>query len=162
MATAVATPLPVPVNDAPPATIAPVKEDNKLLVSAKPRRGAAASSSLNKGIFYHTDEDAAPNSGAANGVTTDQSSPWRSGVVLMPPGTAIDNPLTMLPAGLPGVMIKLGLRSVKKMIIDFEGSVKSARKAGLRKGEDPYYVFFVGTAAAHQGRGIGGEVVKRV
>jgi hypothetical protein len=80
----------------------------------------------------------------------------------MPPGTAIDNPLTMLPAGLPGVMIKLGLRSVKKMIIDFEGSVKSARKAGLRKGEDPYYVFFVGTAAAHQGRGIGGEVVKRV
>ncbi|KFY00933.1 hypothetical protein V490_01144, partial [Pseudogymnoascus sp. VKM F-3557] len=195
MATAVATPLPVPINDAPSATITPVIADSKLPVSVggkelivpavnllapifqtdplityflngltREERNAylpkyftvlLTAAGLNKGIFYHTDEDAVSNGGgAANGTTPGQTPPWRSGVVLMPPGTAIDNPLTMLPAGLPGVMIKLGLRSIKKMIIDFEGSVKSARKAGLRKGEDPYYVFFVGTAAAHQGRGI--------
>ena len=78
------------------------------------------------------------------------------------PGSSIDNPLTLLPSGFPSVIIKLGLGGVKKMLFEFEGSCKAARKAGLRKGEDPYYIFFVGTAAAHQGQGLGGEIVKEV
>ncbi|KFY70468.1 hypothetical protein V499_09143, partial [Pseudogymnoascus sp. VKM F-103] len=124
---------------------------------------------MNKGSFYHTDEldsnppFSVPSSGSPQkGGKVAVSHPWRSTIVLLPPGSSIDNPLTMLPSGLPSVLLKLGLRGVRKMLFEFEGACKSARKAGLRKGEDPYYIFFVGTAAAHQGQGIGGELVKEV
>ncbi|KFZ18067.1 hypothetical protein V501_01364, partial [Pseudogymnoascus sp. VKM F-4519 (FW-2642)] len=125
---------------------------------------------MNKGSFYHTDEldsnspaSVSPSpSGPREGEKVAGSHPWRSTIVLLPPGSSIDNPLTMLPSGLPSVLLKLGLRGVRKMLFEFEGACKSARKTGLRKGEDPYYIFFVGTAAAHQGQGLGGELVKEV
>ncbi|OBT61265.1 hypothetical protein VE03_09386 [Pseudogymnoascus sp. 23342-1-I1] len=120
---------------------------------------------MNKASFYHTDMDTIANSDAAGKdakATSSAPAEWRSAVVLLPPGSSIDNPLTLLPSGLPSVLLKLGLSGVRKMLFEFEGACKAARKAGLRKGEDPYYVFFVGTAAAHQGRGLGGEVVREV
>ncbi|KFY21224.1 hypothetical protein V493_07548, partial [Pseudogymnoascus sp. VKM F-4281 (FW-2241)] len=118
---------------------------------------------MNKASFYHTDVDAIANSGVANGAGAGKggdvakAAEWRSAVVILPPGTAIDNPLTLIPSGLPSVILKVGLAGVKKMMLEFEGGVKAARKAGLRKGEDPYYIFFVGTAGTHQGKGLGGE-----
>ncbi|OBT42061.1 hypothetical protein VE00_07454 [Pseudogymnoascus sp. WSF 3629] len=122
---------------------------------------------MNKGCFYHTDElESTPNTsispGARKGEAVVGGHPWRSTVVLVPPGESIDNPLTMIPSGLTSMILKLGLGGIRKMLFEFEGACKSARKAGLRKGEDPYYIFFVGTAAAYQGRGLGGEMVKEV
>ncbi|OBT72919.1 hypothetical protein VF21_07788 [Pseudogymnoascus sp. 05NY08] len=118
---------------------------------------------MNKGSFYHTDELPLPSPVSASaGEKVVEGAKWRSAVVLLPPGESIDNPLTMLPSGLPSVIIKLGLSGVKKMLFEFEGACKAARKSGLRKGEDPYYIFFVGTAAVHQGKGLGAEVVGEV
>lgn len=119
---------------------------------------------MNKASFYHTDVDTVTNGGSVvQEEKVAKSAPeWRSTVVLIPPGSSIDNPLTLLPSGLPSVIVKLGLAGVKKMLFEFEGACKAARKVGLRKGEDAYYVFFVGTAAVHQGKGLGGEIVKEV
>ncbi|KFY09699.1 hypothetical protein V492_05376, partial [Pseudogymnoascus sp. VKM F-4246] len=102
---------------------------------------------LNQASFYHTDEqDAASDAsvvdvpgGMTKGSKAAGGHPWRSGVVLLPPGSSIDNPLTMLPSGLPSVILKLGWAGVKKMLFEFEGKCKAARKEGLRKGEEPYY-----------------------
>ena len=117
---------------------------------------------MNKASFYHTDEDAISNGGGVGKGDVASPPQWRSTVVLLPPGTSIDNPLTLLPSGLPSVLLKLGLSGVKKMLLEFEGGCKAARKAGLRKGEDPYYLFFVGTAAAQQGQGLGFELVREI
>lgn len=48
------------------------------------------------------------------------------------------------------------------MLGEFEGAVKKARKRGLRKGEVPYYVFFIGTRADRQSQGLGSELLREV
>ncbi|OBT54076.1 hypothetical protein VE04_10358 [Pseudogymnoascus sp. 24MN13] len=76
---------------------------------------------MNKGSFYHTDEldsnppFSVPSSGSPQkGDKVAVSHPWRSTIVLLPPGSSIDNPLTMLPSGNPAVLITLGVLACEK------------------------------------------------
>ncbi|OBT85409.1 hypothetical protein VE02_04811, partial [Pseudogymnoascus sp. 03VT05] len=100
-----------------------------------------------------------------NGAYVLEHSDWESCLTVLPPGRKVENPFTLLQSGLVGVLRKVGLSCVKRMLGEFEGAVKKARKRGLAKGELPYYIFFVGTRADRQGRGLGrallGEVTER-
>lgn len=86
-------------------------------------------------------------------------------MTVLPPGRKVENPFTLLQSGLVAVLRKVGLSCVKRMLGEFEGAVKKARKRWLAKGEQPYYVFFVGTRADCRGRGLGagllGEVIEK-
>ncbi|OBT69231.1 hypothetical protein VE03_01986 [Pseudogymnoascus sp. 23342-1-I1] len=97
-----------------------------------------------------------------NGGYIFEHSHWESCMVVLPPGKGVGNPLTLLQAGLVGLSRKVGLTCVKRMLGEFEGSAKKARKKGLSKGEVPYYVFFIGTRADRQGHGLGGALMEEV
>ena len=114
--------------------------------------------SLNKAyISYTPATPSTPSAPAASGTPTH---PWRSCAVIMPPGTDVGNPFTLLQSGLLGVVWTLGLGVARKMLGEFEGAVNAARRQGLAAGEEAYYVFFVGTGMEYQGRGLGGGMVR--
>lgn len=83
-------------------------------------------------------------------------------MTVLPPGKKIENPFTLLQSRLVGVLRKVGLSCVKRMLGEFESAVKKARKRGLVKGEVPYYVFFVGTRADCRGKGLGCGLLEEV
>lgn len=83
-------------------------------------------------------------------------------MTVLPPGKGVGNPFTLLQSGLVGLLRKVGLTCVKRMLGEFEGAAKKARKRGLAKGEVPYYVFFIGTRADRQGQGLGGALLQEV
>ncbi|KFY74840.1 hypothetical protein V499_05162, partial [Pseudogymnoascus sp. VKM F-103] len=97
-----------------------------------------------------------------NGAYVFEHSDWESCLTVLPPGRKVENPFTLLQSGLVGVLRKVGLSCVKRMLGEFEGAVKKARRRGLARGELPYYVFFVGTRADRQGRGLGRELLGEV
>ncbi|KFX91982.1 hypothetical protein V490_05627 [Pseudogymnoascus sp. VKM F-3557] len=97
-----------------------------------------------------------------NGGYIFEHSDWESCVIVLPPGKGVGNPFTLLQSGLVGLSRKVGLVCVKRMLGEFEGSAKKARKKGLAKGEVPYYVFFIGTRADRQNRGLGRELLEEV
>jgi GNAT superfamily N-acetyltransferase len=83
-------------------------------------------------------------------------------MIVLPPGKGVGNPFTLLQSGLAGLLRKVGLTCVKRMLGEFEGAAKNSRKRGLAKGEVPYYVFFIGTRADRQSRGLGGALMEEV
>ncbi|OBT62897.1 hypothetical protein VE03_07868 [Pseudogymnoascus sp. 23342-1-I1] len=97
-----------------------------------------------------------------NGAYVLEHSNWESCMTVLPPGKKFENPFTLLQSGLVGMLRKVGLQCVKRMLGEFESAVKKARKRGLRKGEVPYYVFFIGTRADCRGRGLGCALLEEV
>ncbi|ELR06499.1 hypothetical protein VC83_08488 [Pseudogymnoascus destructans] len=97
-----------------------------------------------------------------NGAYVLEHSSWESCMTVLPPGRKLENPFTLLQSGLVGVLRKVGLLCVTRMLGEFEGAVNKARKHGLAKGEVPYYVFFIGTRADCRGRGLGAELLAEV
>ncbi|KFY85193.1 hypothetical protein V498_07753 [Pseudogymnoascus sp. VKM F-4517 (FW-2822)] len=69
-----------------------------------------------------------------NGAYVLEHSNWESCMTVLPPGKKIENPFTLLQSGLVGVLRKVGLSCVKRMLGEFESAVKKARKRGLREG----------------------------
>ncbi|OBT94469.1 hypothetical protein VE01_07244 [Pseudogymnoascus verrucosus] len=97
-----------------------------------------------------------------NGGYIFEHSNWESCMIVLPPGKGVGNPFTLLQSGLAGLLRKVGLTCVKRMLGEFEGAAKKSRKVGLAKGEVPYYVFFIGTRADRQGRGLGTALMEEV
>ncbi|KFY81584.1 hypothetical protein V500_11290 [Pseudogymnoascus sp. VKM F-4518 (FW-2643)] len=97
-----------------------------------------------------------------NGAFVFEHSNWESCLTVLPPGKKFENPFTLLQSGLVAMLRKVGLSCVKRMLGEFEGAVKRARKRGLARGELPYYIFFVGTRADCRGKGLGEGLLREV
>ena len=88
-----------------------------------------------------------------NGATTTPVSDWQSCRVNLPPGAEIDNPLTLLPAGLLRVLWSLGVSGCRKTLVEWPSLTEPIKKREVDGGKEFYYVFCDGTAQA--GRGLG-------
>ncbi|KKK20505.1 hypothetical protein ARAM_001103 [Aspergillus rambellii] len=86
---------------------------------------------------------------------------WKAGAVLMPPGKLLDNPWTMIPAGLFSVLFRIGISGVLRMMADYSNPAKAAKKKGLKGHTRYYYLFAIGTEYEHRGKGLARAIIKQ-
>lgn len=100
---------------------------------------------LNKGVFEEVED-------------------WSAASVLMPPGERVDNPLTLIPAGLIRLIFKAGIKSCRRMLFEFTGLANAAKRramsADTAKNGRYLYMFFLATKEGCRGRGLGAVLVK--
>lgn len=92
--------------------------------------------------------------------TISEATNWQSCAIVMPPGSDIGNPWTLVPAGLLGVMWTLGLGGARKALVEYSGAAAAAKKKGMGKGERYYYLFFIGTLEEGRGKGLGSALIR--
>lgn len=91
--------------------------------------------------------------------STDEGSAY---AVVIPPGYQVDNPWTMLRAGILSVLWNLGAKGCWKMLGEFEPLTLAAKTKGLKgAGVKHYYVFFVATAEEHRGKGLSSALIQQ-
>lgn len=96
-----------------------------------------------------------------NGAIFDEAGDYLSCSVLMPPGTAIDNPWTMLSAGILGLLWNVGIGGCYRMLAVYEPLSKAAKARVIKKDQKHYYVFHLGTSEEARGGGLGSALVKK-
>lgn len=96
-----------------------------------------------------------------NGATFTETDDWSSCCVLMSPGQRVDNIWTLLPAGMPGIVWKLGLGGFRRMMMEYAPLTDAAKAKGLAGQKRYYYVFFLGTADKARGRGYGSSLIRQ-
>ncbi|KAJ7368566.1 hypothetical protein DFH08DRAFT_762499 [Mycena albidolilacea] len=81
--------------------------------------------------------------------------------VLLPPGARIDNPWTLLPAGLIPAIFATGLRGLKRAIFEYPGATDALLEKGLTKAEqkEHWYVFIMATAEDRRQQGLAGTLL---
>ncbi|KAI8623196.1 hypothetical protein F5Y19DRAFT_493189 [Xylariaceae sp. FL1651] len=89
-------------------------------------------------------------------------SAWGCCSVMLPPGKKPDNPFTLIPAGLPSMIMKLKLKGIKRILIEFTSAVQRAQaKAMTRKELSAYwYLFIIGTDPDRQRQGLAGVLLR--
>lgn len=97
-------------------------------------------------------------SAMADGVF-DETDDFKSMTVLIPPGKKMDNYFRAITAGLAALMLEVGPRSAYRMMVEWSGKAAAAKKRGLNGHKKFWYVFFVGTEPASQGKGLGARLV---
>ncbi|TKA73891.1 hypothetical protein B0A55_03797 [Friedmanniomyces simplex] len=97
---------------------------------------------------------------ALNGGIIEQADDWSSCSVLIPPGKRVDNPWTLVPAGILGALFKLGIAGCRRMLFEYEPLTDAARRKALGGQKEFYYVFFVATRAEARGRGLSSALLK--
>ena len=101
---------------------------------------------------------------ALNNGAFQEANDWSCAAVWMPPGKKIDNPFTVIQAGLVGIAWKIGIRGCKKMFIEFEAQTNAAKKKYLRDAKGKplkqfYYLWFIATDRPARGQGLAARVV---
>ena len=91
---------------------------------------------------------------ALNGAQFIEANDFSSCMVLIPPGRRVDNPWTLLPAGLLGVVWNLGLKGLWRMLGEYGPLTDAAKAKGLMGQTKYYYVFLVATHSDHRGEGL--------
>lgn len=103
-------------------------------------------SMLNKGIFVEAED-------------------WSCAAVWMPPGERIDNELTILQAGLLGLLWNIGLKGCWRMMSEFSRQAEKIKRQFLvdattgRKLKRFHYLWFIGTAEEARGRGLASRLI---
>ncbi|KAF2757159.1 hypothetical protein EJ05DRAFT_477377 [Pseudovirgaria hyperparasitica] len=105
--------------------------------------------------------DTFAHAGAINGATFYSANSWQSAVILMPPGSSLDGPLTVIRAGFLSVLWHAGLDGAKRMLWEYTPILDAVKARALGK-EDYFYVFFVGTLEEHRGKGLAAAQMRRV
>jgi len=95
-----------------------------------------------------------------NGGRIDEIGDFKSCGVLMPPGKDVGNPWTWTQAGFIGVLLKLGISGIAKMVKEIEPLKDRAKAKVLRKDEKYYYIFFLGTSKEARGKGHCSKIVR--
>ena len=101
-----------------------------------------------------------------NDAVFQEANDWSCCAIWMLPGKRVDNPFTMLQAGLFGVLWNIGLGGCKRMLIDFEKQSDACKRKGLRDLDGIplkkyHYLFFIATDFHARGKGIASKVVSR-
>jgi ribosomal protein S18 acetylase RimI-like enzyme len=99
---------------------------------------------------------------ALNSATFEEADDWASASVYLPPGKRIDNPWTLIPAGLFQVLWKLGITGCNRMLREFEPAVTAMRRRELGDSTHFYYLFLIATRDDARGRGLSSALVKRL
>ncbi|TVY78233.1 putative N-acetyltransferase [Lachnellula suecica] len=89
-----------------------------------------------------------------NGGTIEEIDDFKSCGIMMPPGKDVGNPLSWVQAGFVGMLWKLGIGGVRKMLNEIEPLKEGPKAKALLTNERYYYVFFLGTDEEARGRGI--------
>lgn len=98
---------------------------------------------------------------AMNKAIIHEAGEWGSCGVLMPPGCKVDNPLTMIPAGIFPMLWNIGLQSLKYMLFEYEPLTDLAKKKGLKGEKRFYYVFFIATKEEARGKGLCSAIMRK-
>lgn len=87
---------------------------------------------------------------------------WSCCAVWMPPGKRVDNPLTLVQAGLVTISLKLGPSAIKKMLYDFQATMDALKKKHMKQqGIKKYwYLWFIGTHEEARGKGLATKVIR--
>jgi ribosomal protein S18 acetylase RimI-like enzyme len=99
---------------------------------------------------------------ALNAAIFEEADDWASASVFLPPGKRIDNPWTLIPAGLFQVLWKLGFAGCNRMLREFEPTVTAMRRQELGDSEHFYYLFLIATRNDARGRGLSSALVRRL
>lgn len=74
--------------------------------------------------------------------------------VLIPPGSHVDNPLTLIPAGFVGMVWTIGLGATWRMLREVASAADAIKAKLFGKSDRYFYVFFIGTDVGARVRGL--------
>jgi len=104
-------------------------------------RGLLTAAALNNGTFSFLDNDNCCG-------------------VLMPPGSKVDNPMTLIPAGFVSMVWKIGLGATWRMLREVATAADEVKAQFFGKSDRYYYVFFIGTNSEARGNGLCSALVR--
>ncbi|KAK5122331.1 hypothetical protein LTR85_004242 [Meristemomyces frigidus] len=96
-----------------------------------------------------------------NGAIFEEADDFSSCSVVMPPGCRVDNPWTLLPAGILKVTWKLGLKGCWRMLGEYAPVTDAAKAKGLKGEKSYYYLFFLATKEDCRGKGLSSALIKK-
>ncbi|GAB7326935.1 hypothetical protein MBLNU13_g10896t2 [Cladosporium sp. NU13] len=101
---------------------------------------------------------------ALNAAEFSEAEAFSSVSIVIPPGKTVDNPRTLIPAGIFQVLWKLGFSGCWRMLREFEPATKRVRRgvleaAGVR---EFYYLFFVATREDARGKGLSSALIGKL
>lgn len=99
---------------------------------------------------------------ALNNAVFEEAEDFSSCSIIMPPGCSVDNPWTLIPAGLFSVLWKLGVAGCWRMLGEFEPATAAVRKQALGGVEGFWYLFFVATREDARGKGLSSALIRRL
>lgn len=99
---------------------------------------------------------------ALNAAIFEETDDWTSASVFLPPGKRIDNPWTLVPAGLFQVLWKLGLAGCRRMLREFEPAVTAVQRRALGDSKHFYYLFLIATREDARGRGLSSALIREL
>ncbi|GAB1317468.1 hypothetical protein MFIFM68171_07678 [Madurella fahalii] len=81
--------------------------------------------------------------------------------ILMPPGKRVDNPWTMIPAGLIPALFTIGFRGFKRAIFQYSNVTHDMHSKVFTKDEQKkhWYLFIMGTALNRRRQGLASELL---
>ncbi|KAI6833686.1 hypothetical protein KC332_g4323 [Hortaea werneckii] len=106
-------------------------------------KGLLTAAGMNDALFLETDN-------------------YSSAAVVMPPEKRVDNPWTLIPAGLVGMVLRLGLKGGYRMLGEYQPLADSMKAKGLKGAKRYYYVFFLATNKMARGKGLSSALLRRV
>jgi GNAT superfamily N-acetyltransferase len=100
---------------------------------------------------------------ALNSAIFSEAEDFSSISIVLPPGKSVDNPWTLIPAGLFSVLWNLGLKGCWRMLGEFEPATGAVRRRvlGVYQGNF-YYLFFVATREDARGKGLSSALIERL
>jgi GNAT superfamily N-acetyltransferase len=99
---------------------------------------------------------------ALNAGVFEEADDWASALVFLPPGHRIDNPWTLIPAGIFQVLWKLGIAGCNRMLREFEPAVKALQRKELGDSTHFYYLFIIATRDDARRRGLSSALARRL
>jgi GNAT superfamily N-acetyltransferase len=100
---------------------------------------------------------------ALNSALFSEASDYASISIVLPPGKSVDNPWTLIPAGLFSVLWRLGLKGCWRILGEYEPATGAVRRKVLGVYQaNFYYLFFVATREDARGRGLSSALIKRL
>ncbi|KAI0204388.1 hypothetical protein F4808DRAFT_340836 [Astrocystis sublimbata] len=89
-------------------------------------------------------------------------SSWGCCAVVLPPGKKVDNPFTMIQAGLIPLTIQLKSIGMKRVLFEHGAAVKRVKKKAFASKEKYWYLFIIGTDPNRQRQGLGATLLEHV